>query len=847
MHRIIGGLLTIVAVSFALLVSASPAFAQQITGKIDTIGFDGAYRPGCWTPLAVRLSLAGATPGNFELRVYQHDLDGDQPYFSRPISLSGGGSEQTFWTCFIPEPIQGGLTAAGTTPQELASKLRVTVNDAGNGRELAQVPLAGATATSVDPIVANWSEKSRATRFVLFIGTSAAPALRDYDPKFLFGIKENLADVRLRPEQLPEAAVAYEGVDAIVWLEGDPSELERGGGQRLNAIRSFVRRGGHLVLCTPTQWQQLVGFGDLLPVSISGTEQNTLQSPLRDLADRVPFPARTRDNQSNGAPISNPWDRFTTPFTIATAQARPSAVVDLYADRIADAERDEDRTPWLVRMPYGMGCVSWVGQDLGSRELAERANWGWPAVWETVLGSAGTPAVHPPDNTKDRFRTDRRKDLGFTVLEGMNLTGRAAQLIGLTILFFIGYWLIAGPGAYFFLRYKGRATLNWFAFGVLAVGATALTLLLVRLVVRGDPDVRHVSLVRIDMADPTDPAMAVSRLGMYVPQDGALAVSLKDADLEQGPSVTGFPIHPALHAAKEGDRFLYAAPRTYRVNVPGGDGGESAEAAAASDRSSAVTRVPFRTTMKRLRAQMFGMRSDRISGNAALKSPAEGYIAGSIFNDTQRDLKNVYVAFRHQTPGGVPTDWMFYFATWKAGATVDLNVAFNPQGTKLAREILVGKNNDSARPNLDFPVRGWMADWRDYLGTRLTISNVNIDDVAVNDLGQGVPVSVPVLSFFNRIPTIENDLAGGARSVNRADLYRSGLREWDVSNALLAGRLVVVAQADNVPIPLPLEVDGDPVEDTSGTTIYQFVLPLAQIPSPPKQPATTQATTMPVP
>ena len=46
----------------------------------------------------------------------------------------------------------------------------------------------------------------------------------------------------------------------------------------------------------------------------------------------------------------------------------------------------------------------------------------------------------------------------------------------------------------------------------------------------------------------------------------------------------------------------------------------------------------------------------------------------------------------------------------------------------------------------------------------------------------------------------------------------------DLSQSLGAGALIVMAEA-NGPIPIPIEVDGDPVTG-DGLSFYQFVLPL---------------------
>lgn len=820
--RLIFGALLLTLGWFASLASA------QVTGSVASIGFDGDYRPGCWTPMVVRLQANGAPTGFYEIRVWQHDLDGDLPYFSTRVSLTSVAGEQPFWCYFIPEPIHEGLTTDTSTSLELQQRLRITIHDA-NGKELSQVPIGNAKLRSIE-LPGPGNSVGRGWRFVLFVGTSATPALGDYDDRRIVGIKENLSGSRIDPSDLPENVIGYDGIDAVVWLDGDPVTLTAAGGARLDALREYIRRGGHLVITTGTNWQLLAGFDDLMPVDITGVENNTLQSPIREIANRIAFPAGTE-----GLPARNPWETYRAAQTIAVGVPRTGAVVDQWSDRIPNPVEEKDHTPWLVRRPYGFGCVSWVAQDLAGRDMLDRAKWGWPAVWEEVLGADSTPAVDPRPTEKRRFAAGGQREFGFAVVDAMNLTGRGAALVSVTVLFFIAYWAVAGPGAFFWLKYKRRSTLNWFAFGAVALGATAVTLGVVKLVLRGKPELKHISLARVD-ADRARPALITSKLGMYIPRDGAQRIEIpavEQAAVGEPPTITPFPIHPVLHQKKEGDKYLFAAPREYRVAVPTD---ESAK--------SAVVDVPFRTTMKRLEASWAGGIDDRIEGSASLQPSSGniGYIAGTLKNLTGYDLRNIYVAFRHEPRGGgKPTYWMMYVYSWRNGETLDLARAFNPSGDKTAMDVTVNPEKRIG-PNRDFAVRGWFSQWDDWYAPFLKPNTMG-DVAIVSDLeDQDIPMSVPIMSFFNRFPIIQNSSSGpGVFEGVRAELLRSGVRDWDISNALMAGRLVIVAQANATPLPLPLTVDGERIMG-AGKTIYQFVLPLAPIPDEPAaKPTTTPA------
>jgi hypothetical protein len=64
------------------------------------------------------------------------------------------------------------------------------------------------------------------------------------------------------------------------------------------------------------------------------------------------------------------------------------------------------------------------------------------------------------------------------------------------------------------------------------------------------------------------------------------------------------------------------------------------------------------------------------------------------------------------------------------------------------------------------------------------------------------------------------------QQADRVEIIRRGGRYLDVSPAVSAGRLVVLAQSDgDVELPFPFEVDGDKIAGR-GTTFYQFILPL---------------------
>ena len=97
-----------------LVLATSTAPAQTATGEVESIGFNGTIRPDGWVPMVVRLKPDTPEPGTYQIRVYQHDLDGDRAVYVRPITLNGltddsKSKQQRFWMYFLPEPIHRGL------------------------------------------------------------------------------------------------------------------------------------------------------------------------------------------------------------------------------------------------------------------------------------------------------------------------------------------------------------------------------------------------------------------------------------------------------------------------------------------------------------------------------------------------------------------------------------------------------------------------------------------------------------------------------------------------------------------------------------------------------------------
>jgi hypothetical protein len=792
------------AVFLLLICWTSSAARAQVKGEVESIGFSSLYRPDCWTPMVVRLRPESGETGTYQIHVVQEDLDRDRAIYSRTVTLTGnsegqGVREQRYWMYFIPQPTTAqnihGLPDAADGLKMLQEKLKVFVTNADGTKQISQLPLT-ATINKVDGFRSEWAA-GRGTKMILVVSDpdSGSQAMsRDYSPpENILGLQEDVAMIPVAPADLPEDPRGYDAIDAIVLLHVDPASLKLPTDERMRALRQYVSTGGRLVICQLPESERMTGYGDLLPVTfpqygegdaaVQGNLQSDTLGPLRTLA-------RAQEDST--------WDRLKGPVRLGVAEAKSNAIVDEWITWGDSPAPLPPRSPYIVRSVYGTGSVTWVAQDLGDPAVVRNARTGWSHVWDRVFDWKEEPLVltnATPKEDKDPYAISAGVELGRALLNGMEHGQKGATMVFVAVVFFVAYWVLAGPVAYVVLLKQDRARLSWFVFGASAFAATLVTALVVKVALSGDAEIRHTTVVRSGQATP---AVADARIGLYIPKDGPQRIALKQTAPDFVSHITPFPIHPQFATGNDYPAYL-------DYNVPVRDA--TAEAPPSVD-------IPYRRTLKKVQAHWVGLTDATLEGSAELRPSDEGYITGTLTNVTGHNLVNVYVAFKFPVADGLVQDWVLYVPKLAKGGTIDL--AQEWKASSLLPPDLASVER------LNKPVRGIIGQagrelqWDGYWH-RLLRSSSGLADNQFADL----PRSFPILSLFERIPPskINNEYK------NRFEMMRRGARKHDLSHCLAAGGLVVVAQADETPLPFPLEVQGSLVAGT-GTTFYQAVIPL---------------------
>ena len=788
-----------------LLLLASGASAQ-VTGFVESIGIQNRIRPDCWNPLVVNLTSQISDPATYQIQVWQNDLDKDRVVFTKDVTLSPK-LQQKFETYFVPQPTDGGLPTAPMPAGLLQKELHVRLclpQAEGRRPEDAKVVLErlgiNYTVASIDP-PQSLGSLHHGTRVVLWVtDNSSKPSFGEY--KGALGLAESVETVAVHPEDLGENALFYDAVDAVVWLSGNADNLDQSGARRKEALEEWVRGGGKLIVCQPSQREKIAALADLLPIeSKDASGAWTITFGDLDRLDDAKDPLPRMSASPAGVPSH--WTLVKGPFHLARAKPRAGALVEQW-----QTWPKESRSPYLVRGAHGLGCVTWVAQDLGDINLTGSAySENWPHVWDQVIGwqNSTYTLIDAPQNTDagDKIRRSFDDsdggivDFSAWLLRGNDFPGRGAAYVLVAVLFFIVYWIAAGPATYLYLSGRNRKELNWFIFGAWAFVATLLTILVVKIALRGEGEARHLSIVRQDVGQQ---ANVYSRLGLYIPRDGEQTLSLADTSHDAVSYLTPLQEHPDYVEPTD-----FPAQQTYAIAVH-------------DDPQPVTVNVPYRSTAKKLQAKWVGDATG-INGAVKLLSFENGLIDGILTNQTGTNLKNIYVVFRFEQPG-LMQNRVLFIPHWESGKPLDLHAQYGSAHNINPEALLGGANKDPYKGVIEgvagFGEERWTGDWSNGL-----LGGPGGKDMrGANDFDADVPRAVPILSFFDLIAPAKNN-----ESRKRVEFLRRGGQEMNMSAAVEAGKVVIVAQsADDLrPLPFPLTVDGSRVAG-EGRVIYQFAL-----------------------
>ena len=736
-----------------LVLFVGPASAQVNDVRLDVprenLGLGGQARLGAWTPIRLSLENTASEPRQVVCRWLLNDADGDRVMAQRRVTLDAL-STQDAWV-YGPLP----LNTQSNDPWIVQ-----VLNDDATAELARAKTLPATTYQSGKRLIGIMGHRD------LGLHTYTYQATSHETPTLITGL--NLAT-------LPDRWYGLSAIDTLVWSNsgGDPDDPLLSSSTQ-QALRQWVRRGGHLVIVLPAFGETWSGsaLSDLLPVKanrffrVEGYPPAWLGSPRG--AERLEVDITT--------------------FTI-----KPEDAVDVIKDH---TDENGITRPVVIAKRYGAGRVTLVGFDLADARFTQMGLpsgrfplWNDIFMWQAPVYTQQLTDSFIDNSTMSRPTNRSTIPLDRFIPGRVSMRATAATAMLAAIFLFALYWLIAGPVSFFALKSRGAARHSWLAFVVIVLGFTAISWAGAWLFAPSSAAISHFTVITANAGSPT--VHAHSWFSIYVPSftDQAIAID---------------PDHPNNHntlaspgMSVDGSDTGFVDPQTYTLD--------------AANPNAAV--VPFRSTAKQLEADFLGRVDQEQTG---LTNPfvlpqgeleiQQGLPVGKISHGLPGPLTNLRVIY---APGNNQTPRIWQYPDWQPNEILDL-VKF------IDVDNLVAKPKTGTYNTRTFTAEG-------YLGKLLKKSP---GQKLIDAVGNEVSVTnsetiqyIELLSFFDTLPPPDfRDV-----SFPYGIMYRRELgQHLDLTPLLSGHRLIIMGHLNESPIPIPMTVDEQELAST-GWTVVRWV------------------------
>ncbi|MBX3356649.1 MAG: hypothetical protein KF724_13210 [Phycisphaeraceae bacterium] len=550
-----------------LLVATAVA---QVEVKLERYGVGDRWRSGDFVGIQVSFTsdLSEPTPVRVEWSV--PDANGDMAEYSRSLVLNPRQSATRWLYGRLPPMRSVGIS------DEFITLIRVfEERDGRRVRELASQRIKASDA-QVRPMAVSIEDD-----LVGIVGAGRM-GLDGYEPVASFGdrpVSLNTATMFARgiqPRDLPDRWEGLFPYQALIWSEGSPAALSA---EQSEALRTWIRRGGHLVIVLPEAGNPWTlgsatahGLSALLP---SQMPQRLEGTPVASL---LPILSKSDSLRVEDATVPiqvfdpSRLDRGFVPL-LALPSPRDSATGEL-----APRPGTLDGAVVAVQAMVGHGRISLIGIDVDGLHRRRLQAGDLPQAdvfWNCVLGRRGdTPTAAELQGWADSEprRLSRGQPTIFAV-EGALVSGRiglrgqaALGLLGVLALF-ATYWVVAGPAAWVVLGKLRQRQLTWLVFVGVALLFSGIAWGASRLMSEREPRVQHVTVLDWIARGPHEPpstaprlARAVSWFSAALPGYGAAEITV-DRDSGERNLLTIWSPPPS------GSTLTFPNPSRYEVPI----------------------------------------------------------------------------------------------------------------------------------------------------------------------------------------------------------------------------------------------------------------------------------------
>ena len=776
---------------------------DQIDIKLLQYGAGNVYRPGEVNGMEIELTSRMPSDKSVWIQWDHETPDGDVIAYGRQVTLSPG-QPRTTWLNVPLSP---------DTTLDSQNSIRVReLTDGEPGQDLG--------VHQFKPIFVSPRLIPRNTNLVGIIGTRTA-GLEFYErsPEFIpnFNIAGEPTALGSMPvsSKLPDSWAGLRTYETLVWTN---TEVELSPAQE-QALIEWMERGGHLVIVLPqagNPWNLGSGedgpLGSIMPGSPAVDESVPLMSVLPQLVKQLPRTAptgsipvhvfRSQSGEINVAPQEDGW-------------------IDIWSVNGVGCV--------AVQRPVGRGLLSVVGVDLAANSLRDSVivNPGESAspiesipepdvFWNRILGRRGDT---PLSRSLNELRAEERLVLTAPDVRvvGDSLISAETDDVGqvgggllIAFLLFITYWLFAIPLCWGVLKKRRWLHWSWMGFFIVSILFSVIAWILVATTRESSIHARHLTV--IDSVHGQDQQRAITWMSLFTPgyADHELVIKGDGDDLI-------LPWEPS-------ENRLSGFPDRRQTSVDSGRGSNSMV-------------IPSRSTTTPLQLDWRGPIALSDWGDVLRMDPqrpvhvvrdrdgiATG-IRGSVISRLPGELEDVQVIFvDKQHPMARPSEVvdgkkMSWVQPSESGRMERIGWHW-AMGEDVPEGGYIIFDNLKLDPqfNLEQSVKTRYSGHREQIGTSLNPMNSGERRRALE-----------ALSIFHQLePPTWIRQAGEKRDADHAITTRLVGRELDLSALMSQPVVIITGFLPASELPIPLMVNGEPVESSEGLVMVRWILPLQE-------------------
>ncbi len=822
-------LLVLAVLAVSCLVRPVHAQDNLVDVQLDTFGTGAIYRPGTVTAVRLKLTATFDEPTSVWVQWEIPNVDGDTAEYGRTITLSPGQG-RLLWL-YAPVPPQA---LPGTT-----WPVRVyALNDGARSRELGGTRISAGTAVRTNDAM------------IAIIGSTAHLGLRQYaqaglnSPRAPFLNEFTQIVSSITPTDLPDRWEGWSGYEAVVWSDADPSGIAS---DQANALREYVRRGGHFIITLPqvgnpwalgTDGRTL--FSDLLPSQAPRKDENTL------LSDVVSTLTKADD------------------YNTRRMQDFPMAA-HIFKDLNGSFDATDNRYEPLIALPdgrvivirrnFGHGWITLIGIDLAYRRLysvpLSNGATGIPqadAFWNRILGrrvdtptAAELTAIQQEELLSGNVTEESSLGRGTLFMQQISMSQEATIGLLAALLLFAVYWVVAGPGGFYALKFYKQVKFSWLAFAGAAAIFTATAWGIVGLIRQNDVAVKHVTVLDHiyrgdDQLRPEDPQYqrAVSWFSIRLPGYGPMRITIEPTETDEG------IMRDLLYSWTPPGLPVQQFPNTDRYRVEVGRQPAAFDTYVDPSNESDYA-LPARSTSTVMYANWLGGLQPEWGGLFRIPSDdpirvtidatgRETSITGSIISELPGDLTDITFIWvlnarspqpRYQVKDGVEQAWV---RPQNSQRMPNLGAMTKAAQVTFGGRIDLAKTFDTStagRTRLASNIKRTYID--PYLNQGL-IGGPTSGAIGNRDITN----YMEMLSLYNQLdpPTYLKRTAGG-KADDTMIISRDLGRELDLSIWLTRPCLIILGYLRDSELPIPLRVNGRmPVTEGDSVTLVRWIYPL---------------------